>query len=139
MIDLKEFRKVNNLKQQEIAEIIGCNIAFVSQIERGASPLPREAYDKLISHFGNKLNEYLITRKEANIKQLYSLESAIAKIDNIRGSSNHLSTSIFVAQVISDHFPNGAMDTYIKAKGIDKLADTDLNSLIITIKELSKL
>jgi transcriptional regulator with XRE-family HTH domain len=35
MFNIKEFRKLNNLTQTQIAEYFGCDQAFISQIENG--------------------------------------------------------------------------------------------------------
>ena len=47
-IDIKAFRKVNNLTQSELGEYLGCTKAFISAIEKGNRPLPEEMYSKLI-------------------------------------------------------------------------------------------
>lgn len=47
-IDIKAFRKVNNLTQSELGEYLGCTKAFISAIEKGNRPLPEEMYSKLV-------------------------------------------------------------------------------------------
>ena len=40
MIDLKQFRKINNLTQEQAGNYFGCTQAFVSQIELKKRPVP---------------------------------------------------------------------------------------------------
>lgn len=50
MIDLKEFRKVNFLTQKEIADYFGVGQGFISQIEKGNRPLPKEYISRLLAN-----------------------------------------------------------------------------------------
>lgn len=52
-IDLKEFRKRNNLTQSNAATYFGCKQAFISQIERKERSIPNEFISKIKSD--NKL------------------------------------------------------------------------------------
>ena len=47
MIDLKAFRKANHLTQIDLAEYLGVGQGFISQIEKGDRPLPKEYIRKL--------------------------------------------------------------------------------------------
>lgn len=46
-IDLKAFRKANNISQVELAEYLGIGQSFISQIEKGTRPIPPEYISKL--------------------------------------------------------------------------------------------
>lgn len=46
-IDLKAFRKANNISQVELAEYLGIGQSFISQIEKGTRPIPPEHISKL--------------------------------------------------------------------------------------------
>lgn len=50
MIDIKQFRKRNKLKQEELAEYLGVTRAFISMVETGASKLPTEKLNLLVSN-----------------------------------------------------------------------------------------
>lgn len=52
-VDIKAFRKSNNLTQTEIGDYLGCTKAFISAIEKGLRPLPDEMYSKLIDNPNN--------------------------------------------------------------------------------------
>lgn len=49
-IDLKAFRKINNLTQLEVAEFLGVQKAFVSAVECGRSKLPKEKLTLLLDN-----------------------------------------------------------------------------------------
>lgn len=46
-IDLKAFRKANNISQVELAEYLGVGQSFISQMEKGTRPIPQEYISKL--------------------------------------------------------------------------------------------
>ena len=50
MVDLKQFREANNLKQSEVADYLGVKTAFFSAMERGRSKLPKKYIDLLINN-----------------------------------------------------------------------------------------
>lgn len=50
MVDLKEFRKVNGLKQDDLVEFFGVAKSFISQVENGKSRLPESKLSKLINN-----------------------------------------------------------------------------------------
>lgn len=47
MFDLKLFRKINNLSQEDAAEYFGCKQPFISQIERGERTVPDSYISKI--------------------------------------------------------------------------------------------
>ena len=47
MIDLKAFRKANSISQVELAEYLSVGQSFISQVEKGSRPLPKEYISKL--------------------------------------------------------------------------------------------
>lgn len=48
MIDLKNFRKVNNLTQSVLGEYLGVQKSYLSQVESGKNKLSKEKLSKLI-------------------------------------------------------------------------------------------
>jgi transcriptional regulator with XRE-family HTH domain len=52
-IDIKAFRKSNNLTQTDLGDYLGCTKAFISAIEKGLRPLPDEMYSKMIDNPNN--------------------------------------------------------------------------------------
>lgn len=49
-IDLKAFRKANNLTQTEVGDYLGVQKAFISAVENGKSKLPKEKYTLLLQN-----------------------------------------------------------------------------------------
>ena len=52
-IDIKAFRKSNDLTQTDLGDYLGCTKAFISAIEKGLRPLPDEMYSKMIDNPNN--------------------------------------------------------------------------------------
>lgn len=50
MIDLKAFRKANSITQNDLAAFMGVGQGFISQIEKGDRPLPKEYISKLLAN-----------------------------------------------------------------------------------------
>ena len=48
IIDLREFRKNNNLSQKELAEFLGITGGFISLIENGRAKLPNDKLERLL-------------------------------------------------------------------------------------------
>lgn len=50
MIELKEFRKANNLTQDELGDYLGIKKSFISRIEHGMALLPEDKFKKLLDN-----------------------------------------------------------------------------------------
>nr|DAW64024.1 MAG TPA: Transcriptional regulator, Transcriptional activator, TPR, HTH [Caudoviricetes sp.] len=50
MVDLHAFRKVNKLKQEDLAKYLNTTRAFISMIETGVSKLPSEKLSLLLNN-----------------------------------------------------------------------------------------
>lgn len=48
--DLKAFRKVNNLTQEKLGEYLGIKKSFISTIESGKDPMPKDKLTKLLEN-----------------------------------------------------------------------------------------
>lgn len=49
-IDLKAFRKTNNLTQEQVGDYLGIKKSFISQIESGKCSMPPEKFNKLLDN-----------------------------------------------------------------------------------------
>ena len=49
-IDLKAFRKANNLTQEQLGDYLGIKKSFISTIESGKDPMPKAKLSKLLSN-----------------------------------------------------------------------------------------
>lgn len=58
MIDLKSFRKENNLSQKEVSELLEVKQSYVSAIEGGKRPLSEDKFKILYNHFGDIILKY---------------------------------------------------------------------------------
>ena len=50
MVDLRAFRKVNKLKQEDLAKYLNTTRAFISMVETGVSKLPSEKLSLLLNN-----------------------------------------------------------------------------------------
>ncbi len=50
MIDLRGFRKANNLTQEELGEFLDMKKSFISKVENGKEKLPEAKFQKLIAN-----------------------------------------------------------------------------------------
>lgn len=67
IIDIKEFRKENNLQQNDLADYLGLSQSFLSQIERGNRPLAQKHIRKLLEN--DKFVTTMIKKKPQSSKQ----------------------------------------------------------------------
>ena len=49
-VDLKAFRKANNISQVQLAEYLGVVQSFISQVEKGIRPIPKECISKIVAN-----------------------------------------------------------------------------------------
>lgn len=71
MIDIKLFRKDNNLSQIELASILGCTQGFISSIERNKRPVPDNIITKLLS-IGKFNTRHLIQENSNELEEVKS-------------------------------------------------------------------
>jgi transcriptional regulator with XRE-family HTH domain len=50
MVDLKAFRKANHLTQIDLADYLGVGQGFISQMEKGDRPIPKDSISKLLAN-----------------------------------------------------------------------------------------
>lgn len=93
-IDLKAFRKANNLTQEKLGEYLGIKKSFISTIESGKDPMPKDKLAKLLDNPYNwdvsMLNSLAPVQvanpvaEDALITELRSqIEKLEAKVDNL--------------------------------------------------------
>lgn len=65
MVDLKAFRKANHLTQIDLADYLGVGQGFISQIEKGDRPIPKESISRLLANSHNWDTSMLVDQPEA--------------------------------------------------------------------------
>jgi transcriptional regulator with XRE-family HTH domain len=78
MADLKQFRKQNNLTQDELGEYLGIKKSFISRIENGFHKLPQEKLSKLLENDLGWNVSALLTSNES--EEVYSTSSGFESI-----------------------------------------------------------
>ena len=66
MIDLREFRRVNNLKQKEVSKYLDVSEAFLSQVENSKRGLPNAKLSRLLDNPYNWDTRMLIIDDQTN-------------------------------------------------------------------------
>lgn len=75
MADLKQFRKQNNLTQDELGEYLGIKKSFISRIENGFHKLPQKKLSKLLENdFGWDVSALLISNEN---EEVYSTSAGV--------------------------------------------------------------
>lgn len=75
MADLKQFRKQNNLTQDELGEYLGIKKSFISRIENGFHKLPQEKLSKLLeNNLGWNVSALLSTNEN---EEVYSTSAGV--------------------------------------------------------------
>lgn len=96
-IDLKEFRRANNMTQKSLAEYLGVGQGFISQIEKGDRPLPDKYINKILSDetvdssmvYGESSSAY----RQADEEFHHSVQSALVAVREIAESNRILAES----------------------------------------------
>lgn len=78
MADLKQFRKQNNLTQDELGEYLGIKKSFISRIENGFHKLPHEKLSKLLENNLGWNVSALLTSNDS--EELYSTSAGFESI-----------------------------------------------------------
>lgn len=97
-IDLKAFRKANNLTQTDVGDYLGCTKAFISTIEKGNRPLPSEMLSKLLDNTKG-WDASMLTQSEVAAVEKPVVEDALitelrAQIERLEGKIEKLETKI---------------------------------------------
>ena len=128
--NLEEFRKINNLKQQDIAAYLGVSRAYISQVENNKCKLSEENVRKL---FTSNWDTSVLTQGVVNDSGI-----VIAGQNNISNSSidnRHYysdSPDVLKAQI-------ELLDERIKEKDAQiKEKDAQINSLLSILESCSK-
>lgn len=87
-IDLHSFRRLNKIKQTELAEYLGVSRGFISLVETGASKLPERLVDKLLKNKKGWIIEVIetsapITIESRVLETLISQQETIASLTKL--------------------------------------------------------
>lgn len=105
--DLKRFRKDFDLKQSDIADILGIAQSFISKVERGVESFPQAHYKTLSGKFGEEaIKKYNVDNKQ--------VDNSI----NIVGDGNISNTGV-VDGGISISVKKGGEEAFILSDGAD--------------------
>ena len=89
MVDLKAFRKINSLTQIDLANYFSVGQGFISQIEKGDRPIPKEYISRLlanpygwdVSMLKDRGDENVVEEKPAQDEAITTLLGLLAEKD----------------------------------------------------------
>lgn len=97
-VDIKAFRKANNLTQSELGDYLGCTKAFISTIEKGNRPFPSEMYSKLLTNSLNwditMLSQPAEARGEAPLTESALVAELRAQIERLEAKVDNLNQEL---------------------------------------------
>ncbi len=88
--NIKRLRKARNLKQEELAELIGLEIKSLSLIETGKGFVSAKTLEKLASVLNVQASELFETQNSKDTELIYS--SIIKNLDLIKNNYSKLQT-----------------------------------------------
>lgn len=107
--DLKRFRKDFDLKQSDIADILGIAQSFISKVERGVESFPQAHYKTLCVKFG-----------EDAVKKYKSEDKIIDNSIRVAGDGNVSNTGAIDGNISVSVKKEGGEESYILTDGSDE-------------------
>ena len=114
-IDLKAFRKANNLTQDKLGEYLGIKKSFVSTIESGKDPMPKDKLSKLLNNpFG--WDTSMLSNAETPMSSNPLTESALvaelrAQIERLEAKVDNLNQELGEKNALLKLMREGEMKT----------------------------
>lgn len=106
MVDLKAFRKANNLRQSDLAAFLETSREFISMVESGKSKLPEEQLSKLLHNSEGwdtsiLLEEVATAPEEKSIDSVYRelLDEKDARITELKERILELKDTISILKI----------------------------------------
>ena len=106
-IDLHSFRRLNKIKQTELAEYLGVSRGFISLVETGASKLPERLVDKLLKNKKGWIVEAIetsapITIESRVLETLISQQETIASLTKLLADARRNPTQMPFRKTLQD-------------------------------------
>lgn len=127
MFDLKKFRKENKLTQVQLAEYLNVTQGFVSQVEKGARPMPEEYISKIIAddfYIIPDFNKTIQLSKQGDASNKNTDEMILQEIDN--------NIKTYEVPLLPISAQGGSLNDFVVS-----VKDTDCEKIISPIKNVS--
>lgn len=97
-IDLKAFRKANNLTQEKLGEYLGIKKSFISTIESGKDPMPKDKLSKLLDN-PNGWDTSMLTQSDVTVVERPVAEDALvaelrSQIEKLQAKVDYLNQEL---------------------------------------------
>ena len=126
-IDLKAFRKANKISQLQLAECLGVGQPFISQIEKGLRPLPKEYISKLSANKKWDTTMLTVQMPSTSQKMIHGLDTS-SLLRGMKITSAHVQDAVNKAAVRVVQPEGKIVQSYLeqKVKDLDaKIAAKD--------------
>ena len=136
-IDLKAFRKANSISQVELAEYLGVGQSFISQIEKGNRPMPKEYISTILANtYG--WDTSMLEEKPNNSIGLFSGLKITHSHEAVAGNLGNT-----IKEVLENNASESPLMVYLEQKNLEKDAVIANQNAIIanqdgTIRDLLK-
>ena len=136
-LDLKAFRKANGLSQVALAEYLGVGQSFISQIEKGDRPMPKEYISTILANA-----EWDTSMLEAKPHRSIGLLSGLSPITHFhKAVAENLGSTI--REVLEDNVPESPLVVYLEQQNREQAAiiknqDATIRDLLKHIEVLKK-
>lgn len=117
-IDLREFRRIRNIKQRELAEKLGITQSFLSNIERGRSPLPADKMQRIIEIYEiESLDEFVVYDERDKVNGGNVNSNNVNSTINDMESMSEVMREIIASSKSGDKEVSGAVSELVKRYG----------------------
>lgn len=101
IFDLKRFRKDFDLKQSDLADILGIAQSFISKVERGVDAFPNPHYETLKKKYGEEaLKDYVSEKASTSTHQMVVGDGNITNTGVIGGGISTMDDGELLDRVI---------------------------------------
>lgn len=114
-IDLKAFRKANNLTQDKLGDYLGIKKSFVSTIESGKDPMPKDKLTKLLNN-PHGWDISMLTQSEVAIEEKAVSDDALiaelrAQIERLESKVDNLNQELGEKNALLRLLRQGSVET----------------------------
>ena len=137
VIDIAALRKSKNIKQSEMADILGINQSQISEIERGIRPVSTKYEEILIGQFGEDICDKFRVTPQDNRRLSVKGDVSVSGGGSIQDSNKTVNTSNSVDDTLQAQLDECRAELAKTKKELEQ-ANKRIDKLLSIIENLSK-
>lgn len=137
VIDIAALRKAKNIKQSEMAEILGINQSQISEIERGIRPVSTKYEEILIEQFGKDICDNFRVTSQDNRRLSIKGDANVSDNGSIQDSNKSISTACTDDANLCQELEDCRAELAKTKKDLEQ-ANKRIDKLLSIIENLSK-